>query len=410
MGNGFFHSGSVASSARSVNYVYDCGARADTQSALTREVDELAERITTADFMFVSHFDFDHVSGIPSLTASVDIERFIIPMVPVPERLFILGGGISDGTLDGGPADTAFYDGFIIDPSAALAALGSNNATPAEVQVIPPAQATPTSGGAEPPELLSPRKIPAAALNAALTVRFESQRVLCEVGGDIVWEWFPYVAMQATGAIPEFTKALIRRKLIRAESEMHDSRRISHLVRRKREELARAYDDAVKAAGASFTRNLTSLMIYSGPVVGTAHRAYRTRNSYVERAEIGAWNPRPGWLGLGDADLRANKRVDEVNAAFESRKPYVGTFAPSHHGSAKDWDETLMTGFDPTAAHSPTYVFGAAGAYRSPRDKAVLHPDGDVLLAINEAGGTAVTVGMSEASRWTESLSVFVQP
>lgn len=69
-----------------------------------------------------------------------------------------------------------------------------------------------------------------------------------------------------------------------------------------------------------------------------------------------------------------------------------------------------MTGFDPLAAYSPTFVFGAAGAYRSRRDKAVLHPDGDVLLAINEAGGTAITVGKSPVSRWTESLRVFLQP
>lgn len=77
----------------------------------------------------------------------------------------------------------------------------------------------------------------------------------------------------------------------------------------------------MKTIGTTFTWNLTSLMLYSGPPVGAAHRAYRMRNVTVERAEIGAWNPRPGWLGLGDADLRTKKRVDEVNTVFKSRKP-----------------------------------------------------------------------------------------
>lgn len=64
-----------------------------------------------------------------------------------------------------------------------------------------------------------------------------------------------------------------------------------------------------------------------------------------------------------------------------------------------------IPGFDLVSSSDEGHVFGAAGAYRSRRDKAVLHPDGDVLLAINEAGGTAITVGKSEASRWTESRS-----
>lgn len=69
-----------------------------------------------------------------------------------------------------------------------------------------------------------------------------------------------------------------------------------------------------------------------------------------------------------------------------------------------------MSGFGPSNEYPPTYVFGASGSYRSRNDKAILHPDGDVILAINESGGTAVIVGLSETSRWTESLNVFISP
>ncbi|MCJ1708047.1 MBL fold metallo-hydrolase [Microbacterium sp. VKM Ac-2923] len=326
VGNGFFHSGTVSSDGQSVSFIYDCGARADTQGELNRETEELAERITKADFMFVSHFDFDHVSGIPLLAKRLSIGRFIIPLVPVSERLLVLRGSISDGDLDGEPPGGDFYSDFIVDPSTALATLTENAGSPAEVQIIPPATAQPEGGGAESPELLSPSKIGGATPSAAITLRFEADRTVCKVDQDVVWEWFPYVAVQATGATREFIKALIRRGLISSESELHDTSRLELIVRHHRKELAQAYDDAVKTVGRSFTRNLTSLMLYSGPPVGAAHRAYRTRNSTIERAE------------------------------------------------------------------------------------AVLHPDGDVLLAINEAGGTAITVVKSETSRWTESLSVFIQP
>lgn len=39
----------------------------------------------------------------------------------------------------------------------------------------------------------------------------------------------------------------------------------------------------------------------------------------------------------------------------------------------------------------------------------MLHPSGDVLLATNNAGGTAVAVGLNEASRWTERLTVYIE-
>lgn len=410
VGNGFFHSGNVSTVGFEVNYVYDCGARSDAQIELARETEEFRRRVERVDFMFVSHFEFDHVSGIPLLTDRIDIERFVIPLVPSVERLFILGGCIVDGSYDGDGPGREFYDDFIIDPSAALASLTSNNSTPALVQVIPPAQSAPPATSAEMPELLSPAKIQGARVAAQLVVGWASERVTCGDGMNILWEWFPYVATQARGATPNFSSALVRRGVIRSESELDSPKRVRDIVKRHRDELAGAYTDAVATVGRSFTRNLTSLMLYSGPVVGAQHRAYRTRNTNVERAEIGAWDPRPGWLGLGDDDLRATKRVDEVNGAFQSRKPLVGTFAPSHHGSGLDWDDALMDGFDPSSMHRPTFVFGAAGSYRSPVDNAVLHPSGDVLLRINEAGGTAITVGRSETSRWTESMSVFIEP
>lgn len=135
VGNGFFHSGNVSTVGFDVNYVYDCGARSDAQLELAREVEEFLGRVERVDFMFVSHFDFDHVSGIPLLTDGIDIERFIIPLVPNAERLFILGGCFADGSFDGDGPNSDFYEDFIIDPSAALTSLTSNRPTSAEVQV-----------------------------------------------------------------------------------------------------------------------------------------------------------------------------------------------------------------------------------------------------------------------------------
>lgn len=405
VGNGFFHSGAVSTSAKTVNYVYDCGALASNDQALAREVNAFATRTATVDFMFISHFDFDHVSGIPRLTSSVAISRFIIPLIPTSERLFILAANLADGSVD--DSDSAsFYQDFIIDPVGTLSALTANLAVPAAIQVVPP-RVLPEPRESTVPELLPRDEISGASRDEDISLGYSSVRVRARAPRT-VWEWRHFVARQAKEATTPFIDALIAMKLIARRRDLRDHKVVSDLVKNHGAELASAYDKAIKSVGKSYNRNLTSLMMYSGPPAGSRYRAFRTRGEFVERAEIGAWNPRPAWLGFGDANLRSAHRRNEVSNAFHDHKPYVGTFAPSHHGALPDWHESLMSGFDPNNEYPPTYVFGASGNYRSRKDKQILHPSGDVVLAINESGGTAVLVGRTESSRWTESLSVFV--
>lgn len=359
--------------------------------------------------MAVSHFDFDHVSGIPELTKVLEVGRFIIPLVPEAERLFLLSAAEADGSSGGQPGDLDFYRDLIIDPASALQGLTANQPAPAEVQVVPPSRVPELTSETAEPELLSPKAIVSSEEAGSLTIRYNPTHAEALIP-DVVWEWQFFVAKQAKRAIAPFIEALIAKGLIGRRRDLRNRRVLTTLVKEHAKELAQAYNHAVNTVGSSYTRNLTSLMMYSGPPAGSGYRAYRTRSAVVERAEIGAWNPRPAWLGLGDADLRSRRRVSEVGAAFHRHKPYVGTFAPSHHGARPDWHDDLMSGFASNNEYSPTYVFAASGNYRSRNDNAVLHPDGDVILAINESGGTTVIVGLSETSRWTESLNVFVAP
>ena len=411
VGNGFFHSGHIASKRSTIDYVYDCGALSPrvNQDALSREIAELARRIETVHFMFISHFDFDHVSGIAELASVVRIRKFVIPLVPPAERLLLFVRNLVDDPSDGGPRAEGFYPDFIVSPEGALRSLDPNGSAPAEIEIVPPGQSA-APAEAEDAELLPPRDLKGADDSAILTVAKQGpHRVEARVGLSAVWEWFPYVAEQARDITSYFVDALLARKVIANEIDLAKSKILKDIVLNKQEILIAAYDDAVHKAGSSFTRNLTSLLLYSGPTLKRRYRAYRTAPSPIERAEHGAWDPKPGWLGLGDADLRAKKRIDEVNRVFLAYKPLVGTFAPSHHGSKLDWSKELLDGFVQSGRSVPTFVFGASGAYRSRKDNAVLHPDGDVILDINEFGGTSIVVGLSEASRWTEAQRVYFE-
>ena len=105
VGHGFFHSGLIESGGKPVTYVYDCGATLANSNNLDREIDEFICQLRSCwkncrcplcyplrypqwyrqrynwrcsrrysslvDIMYISHFDYDHVSGIPKLAGKV---------------------------------------------------------------------------------------------------------------------------------------------------------------------------------------------------------------------------------------------------------------------------------------------------------------------------------------------------
>lgn len=417
VGNGFFHSGSVSSSRSvpnsQVNYVYDCGALQRNQAALNREVEEYGRRVRTlgsqrADYVFISHFDFDHVSGLHLLAREVKIGRFIIPMIPVQDRIMSLARQLSNGSLSiDGSAASEFYLGLIRDPIATLASLGDD----IQVDEVEPVALDETDG----PPLDDDRQVEAPEILTNSELRGATEGVIdgghskgtyhAHVDQEIIWEWRHYVTEAVGDAADDFVKTLIACGAISGEDDLLDDDKIWDLVMNQRTVLVAAYDSVVLGSINKKTniRNFISLMLYSGPPEEAKIRTYRTRSRTLERAEIGAWDPRPGWLGLGDADLRSRSRVADVNNNFRKQKPYVGTFAPSHHGSGKDWDGSLMDGFCPGNTFTPTTVFGAS-------DTQWKHPHNNVIMDIHEMGGTTVIVGVEEKSRWTESLKVYVKP
>ncbi|WP_441431542.1 hypothetical protein [Arthrobacter sp. 2RAF6] len=385
----------------SINYVYDCGALdfKVNQAALTREIGEYASRTDRVHLVFLSHFDFDHVSGVPTLAGQLEIDEFIIPMIPPKYRLLSLARQISNGTFNSDdPTASEFYLAFIIDPRQTLADLGQNIA----VRVVEPTiEILNGNGPAAPPELISPRELPNAN-TGPLSLVTTRDGIVVDCGGEVVWEWRHLISGEAKQAVGQFVAALVSSGAISRTENLDDIAVIKDLVLKKSSLLADVYKIAIKKVKKSFTRNATSLMLYSGPPLAATFRAYRSSAAKFERTEVGAWKPRPGWLGLGDADLRAAKRIKFVNDGFRERKPSVGTFAPSHHGSHLDWSAQLLDDFCSGNDHAPTIVFGASGAYG--------HPRHEVLMELNELGCNTIVVGLEEKSRWTESLVVFVQP
>lgn len=415
VGNGFFHSGKISSDSSTFTYVYDCGALSHNpnKTALYREIDEFSKRSERIDVCFISHFDFDHVSGISYLARSTPVTQFVIPLLPAPQRLFAYARQLSQGLFDTSQNDEDMetYQRLITDPAATLGELTEADPERDDTPVVPvePDGDYPANDGRDgdaevnqisytDPNILNPRGVGSADRGRLRLVRKRSSFAIS--GSSKVWEWKYAVTSQIYAGASEFIDSLINQKVLKSRAELNDISVVNDLVLNHAANLKQAYDDATAMVGSSFTRNLTSLMLYSGPPLASKYYAYRSRSNVVERAEIGAWNPRPGWLALGDADIRSKARLNDVNATWASYKPHVSTFAPSHHGSKKDWHIDLARGFSAGGDYSPTFVFSASGDWG--------HPHHEVLLEINDLGGTAVITSLDERSRWTESITAYV--
>lgn len=448
VGHGFFHSGIIEAGGKPFVYVYDCGARLVNQKAglLDQEIDEFGARLKKkvihnlsswhfgcrswchpwprdphVDVMYISHFDYDHVSGITNLVKQVQIDRFVIPMLPVSQRLFCLASSLFPSIYhygDGNPPNDdenvgdidEWYWGFIANPATALREAAGNAA---EVQQIEPTAGMTEERG---PYLNDPERefvlsnldissgyVPYASdlELQAVTNRRGVLKVVNDTGAP-VWEFKTCILKDAQNQATFFVQELKRMNLINDESDLENVDILKKLVMNHHNSgLKAAYKKAVVQIGVSHTLNITSLMLYSGTVLGQRIRCYRSKAAPPDRPEIRAWPDVAGWIGYGDVSLRAKKRLNEVIDAFEKYRKRTYIIAPPHHGSPRDWSPRLLEGFGSNGTSVPTCVFGADGSYN--------HPGHRVLLDVNSSGGTAIVVTSDPRSRWTDSLTVYIE-
>src|SRR3546814_4980716 len=79
------------------------------------------------DLLVISHFDHDHISGIPHLLSTFDVKRILIPLVPLWARLLVAS--------QLGLSITQEEQSLILDPVGTLSALPEGNA-PDEIVIV----------------------------------------------------------------------------------------------------------------------------------------------------------------------------------------------------------------------------------------------------------------------------------
>ncbi|MFD1863058.1 hypothetical protein [Planococcus chinensis] len=92
VGQGFFYSGKIETNNKNWNLVYDCGATGSNQK-LNREINNLINSgfftNNILDILVISHFDSDHINGLPKLLENVTVKNLFIPYYSEMDLLFV---------------------------------------------------------------------------------------------------------------------------------------------------------------------------------------------------------------------------------------------------------------------------------------------------------------------------------
>jgi len=127
-GQGCFYTGDIELKGKHFLFAYDCGVeKKSSKKYLNSEIDGFKQKINRngnrLDLLIISHFDYDHVSGVKKLLEGIKCDNVIIPYITPTQRLSLYAGSDDFDATD----DTTFnYDEFLKNPIGFFSDLGVN--------------------------------------------------------------------------------------------------------------------------------------------------------------------------------------------------------------------------------------------------------------------------------------------
>ena len=387
VGQGMLHSGELRQGRRPpFTWIYDCGS-VTAQAQVESELDDLCNERSapagskpTLDFVALSHFDMDHVSGVVRLLGLFEVRVILLPFLPLWQRLWIAASATD--------LDAAFLE-FLIDPAGYL--FRADGGADTRIVFVPPSDGDPPPAPDGGPPTEGPR---GEADDRPMKLRFETEPVPDMVEGEIVgvtgqrlseaeflkaesvldieglWEFVPYndahQAKRCPVGFPASVAPLIT-TLLDAKTATERQTALDAL---------NAHYDATFGGGA-YRRNVISLFLYGGPVPTPAGACFQT--GHVPLGDM-HWSFAPDRTGLcashfsmlftGDGSLNSKVRRTSFETFFSSygRLGKAAVFQVMHHGASRN-----------SSPQVAPLVMPRASIFCSDPAKGNRHPHADVL-------------------------------
>ncbi|TDU00605.1 hypothetical protein DFO45_0103 [Azorhizobium sp. AG788] len=388
VGQGMLHSGELRQGRRPpFTWVYDCGS-VTAQAQVESELDDLCTARGAAhgskpelDFVALSHFDADHISGLVHLLGLFEVKMILLPFLQLWQRFWI---ATSADDLD------ADFLQFLIDPAGYL--LGVDGGAEARIVFVSPSESYPPPPPAPDP---GPPEGPRGELDVRpMKLGLETERVPVVVDGEIpgvtglrlseaeflkaesvlhidgLWEFVPYndahQAERCPAGFPATVEPLIETLLAAANPA----------DRKKALDALKAHYDAT-FGGSAYRRNIISLFLYGGPVSTPVEAYFGTGETLFGNM---AWHHEPDWSRLsashfsmlftGDGSLNSKPRRTGFETFFtpDGRLDKASVFQVMHHGASGN-----------SSPEVAALVAPRASIFCSDPSKGDKHPHADVL-------------------------------
>lgn len=391
--------------------VYDCGSQRGTRRVAAEVGTWAGASMLSApgdvmNILVVSHFDSDHVNGLPELHAAGFIpELVVLPFLDPAERIIqiVANAAAVDGAALGSPGagDSLPSDDFATrlaaEPRETLAGLwpdvevvevGEGDADP---DALNSAQDGPRYDSTD----VSVRLVPDVGVSASAPGGSRGG------GRDVIWTFLWREHRRPMGSSFDLAARLLEDiAQTLGISEVGDPRALWTAISNRvaRGKLAAIYR---KQLG-DRDLNKYSLVLWSGPATGKG-RVYGSRGPVVRSLEpspdapITPWSRTGGWLGTGDARLKDVADVDELTRHFGNLLDRVEVVNAPHHGSSHDSGRPLYH-----------VVPVPQGLVLTPADgkNGWNHPHCEMVRAALEEGRAVLRVGDDPSQRVMWSVSV----
>lgn len=388
-----------------LRFVYDCGsssAPTNVEPWVTSYVSGLvSEKASHIDLLVISHFDFDHVGGLPELAKqlkakSIKVRRVVAPAITRLDAL-LLYANVKPAT-----GATLWYRRLLMNPSdeleeqfpQAIVSLLTNTQNGEDLEADARVRFT------EPPADIEQSAVGAGRLT--VTTSASGGVEVTTINKTKIWELIPYAIPSAEAGREGLLKKLEEEFDIDLIALGYDD-----LFNTLCEDKGRLREVRKLAAAQLGARrvNANSVSLWAGPAIDTA--GCGRGEVSLPSGSIGQDTVRTihcsvrsvAWLGTGDAELNTATRVGDLTKHFtQPRMKSVLVASAPHHGSHHNSCAELWDQFD----RGTVVTLHAQGRYRLPSNV--------VVAAISEAGQLAVRVnqvtGTLQLRSWHEFCGI----
>ena len=335
---------------QNITILYDCGSSTSLK-LLENCLNERIKDGSTIHAVFISHFDEDHINGLPYIIKNYRVRNLFVPLITEEELCCLKLACIAGLSFS---SDKRFFETFFDNY------MGSRAPVPEDTRIYYVQEYLSEKNLYDLPESRRNNgdRIIRSGENAA-------RRLLPLAEDDLTNDWFyiPYNFRQEErhNALMEELQKALDMKLTLGE--------ILRLVKNDS-----AYIVEIKQAYCRIpgSLNTNSMVLFSGPKDDRAGQvkldAYRSRRfCCCANGCCYKYVANPGCLYLGDYDASGKNKWDELTKAFSEYWDSIGCIQVPHHGSKNNYNEEL------TADRSRYYVISAGiqNQYRHPSDNVV---------------------------------------